>query len=75
MEDADFLVDDKMRETVMELSPADQLQVKLEVLKKCINIESIEEMIVFIEQMIYFTRIKTPEEEVPMIVSEENAEQ
>ena len=39
-----------------------QLECRLETIKKCLNIDSIEELNYFLEELITETRIKTEEE-------------
>lgn len=49
MEEVDFLIDDKLRETLVDVNDKEQTSVKLNVVKKCLNIDSIDEMIIFFE--------------------------
>jgi len=49
MEEVDFLIDDKLRETLVDVEDRESTSVKLNVVKKCLNIDSIDEMIIFFE--------------------------
>lgn len=60
--EVDFLVDDKMRENLVESSSKNALQAKLDIVKKCLNIDSIDEMIMFVEQFVFRCRVKPIEE-------------
>ncbi|KAM3146339.1 hypothetical protein pb186bvf_001684 [Paramecium bursaria] len=57
-EEVDFLIDDKLRETLQSAQDKEQIGIRLGVIKKCLNIDSIEEMNMFIEQLIKECRIK-----------------
>jgi len=51
IEEADFLIDDKLREQLSEMTGPEQLSSKLEIIKKCLSIDTIEEMNIFIEEL------------------------
>ena len=44
IEETDFLIDDKVRDLISKSSEEEALAIKLEQLKKCINVDSIDEM-------------------------------
>lgn len=53
IQEVDFLIDDKMRETMVDNADDKvKTQVKLGVVKKCLNIDSIDEMLIFLEEFI-----------------------
>lgn len=49
--EADFMFDDKMREELEKASMETKLNEKLELLKKTLNIDSIDELNMFFEEM------------------------
>lgn len=44
IEETDFLIDDKVRDLISKSSEEEALAIKMEQLKKCMNIDSIDEM-------------------------------
>ena len=52
LEEVDYLVDDKLREQLSEMPEVEQLSSKLEIVKKCLGIDSIEEINMFIEGIV-----------------------
>lgn len=60
--EVDFLVDDKMRENLENATSKNSLQAKLDIIKKCLNIDSIDEMIMFVEQFVVHCSIVQSEE-------------
>lgn len=60
--EVDFLIDDKMRENLENAPVRQSLSDKLDVVKKCLNIDSIDEMIMLIEQFVYHCRVKSTDE-------------
>jgi dynein regulatry complex protein 1 len=51
IEEADFIFDDKMREELERASQEEKLKEKLEILKKTLSIESVEELNLFIDDL------------------------
>lgn len=51
IEEADFIFDDKMREELERASIEQKLREKLDVLKKTLQIESTDELNLFIDEM------------------------
>jgi dynein regulatory complex protein 1 len=60
--EVDFLVDDKMRENLENAPIKQSIQDKLDIVKKCLNIDSIDEMIMLVEEFVYHCRIKPHDE-------------
>jgi dynein regulatory complex protein 1 len=58
IEEVDFLIDDKMRETLEKVEDHEAVSVKLGVIKKCLNIDSIDEMLIFIDELIKNCELK-----------------
>lgn len=58
IEELDFLIDDKMRETLEKAEENEATSVKLGVIKKCLNIDSIDEMLIFIDELIKNCELK-----------------
>ncbi|CAD8071663.1 unnamed protein product [Paramecium sonneborni] len=63
IEEVDFLIDDKMRETLEKAEQQEITSVKLGVIKKCLNIDSIDEMLIFIDELIKNCELKVQEEQ------------
>lgn len=51
IEEGDFIFDDKMREELERASHEEKLKEKLEILKKTLSIDSIEELNIFIDDI------------------------
>lgn len=58
LEEVDFLIDDKLRETLERADEKEATNAKLGVIKKCLNIDSIDEMLIFIDEIIKFCEVK-----------------
>ena len=51
LEETDFLLDDKIRDQIKNADPFDQKVIKLDTLKKCLQINSVEEMNILFEEL------------------------
>lgn len=51
IEEGDFIFDDKMREELERASHEEKLKEKLEILKKTLSIDSVEELNLFIDDI------------------------
>ncbi|KAL4463401.1 hypothetical protein ABPG72_011613 [Tetrahymena utriculariae] len=62
LEEADFLIDDKLREELEGSSDPEQIFQRLDCIKKCLYIDSEDEMNLFFRELITKCRVKSSEE-------------
>ncbi|KRX03875.1 hypothetical protein PPERSA_04753 [Pseudocohnilembus persalinus] len=63
--EADFLIDDRMREQIEQIPEDQEITQRLDTIKKCLGIESVDEMNMFFEDLILECRERTIEELFP----------
>ncbi|EGR34385.1 hypothetical protein IMG5_013690 [Ichthyophthirius multifiliis] len=63
LDEADFLIDDKLREELEGKPEHENISQRLDCIKKCLYIESTDEMNIFIKQLITTCRVKTLDEQ------------
>jgi len=70
--ETDFLLDDKTREQLQDKSPKEQLQMKLDTLKKCLAIDSVEETNLLLEELANKVKVDNKAKKIVTDTNEQN---